>query len=802
MTDEKRALELREAEIDPQFQRPGYQRIDHMEVCDGGVEGGENRFDWARWAGAILRRKWMIIAVVAIGVGGTVFLAFRMRDTYQAFTVIYVDKEDTSVVKASASDLIIQNDESLKTKMYLLQSNPLIEDVIVNMKLDRSEDALNTGWRTLPETFREMWESAKSPFQWREKRSAGWPNMPDTLFAPATQPAPERQYSPAESWRLEPFVVSLKAKLSVETILDTQLLKISYKHPNPVLAAAVCNQLAQTLIARNIENKSEKFKDASNWLDRSTRELKARAERAEQALANYTRGHHDIAPQGKGSLILDRLLRLQGEVTRAETDRIIKESIYNDVRQGRVEHVPSAYSDANLADLQKKLGDLMTQAAQIEVNYGPDNPQTIEVQQQIAAIRRQIDFQRRSLEARLKFDYDRAIRDERAFKQALEDAKNEGAQENLDTVQYGILQQEVDTTKALYKSFLEKSSDANFELVQQRNNLRVVEPAMTPRMTIGPNRKLLAMAGFAISLVFGVCLAVMLEFFDRTVRSADDLSRRLQLPALAVIPIIGARAKASLFDRLKDRLKLPARFAPLNAPAIVFANRAPEASGAFPGKTQVITIGDRSPAAEAYRLLRTSIMLSENNEGFKAKTWLITSSKPAEGKSTTTINVSISMARAGRSVLVVDCDLRLPTVHEKLRVSQKPGLSTYLSGDAELEDVIQRSDIPGLSLIPSGAVPNNPCELIGSRKMKEMMVELARSYDYVMLDSPPLINLADSLILATIVDSVVLVVNGGKSDLEAASQARQELSSVGANVFGVVLNEGAVKRVPYYGYYA
>src|SRR5215475_7492398 len=641
MTDEKKALELRDAELDQQFQRPGYHRIDHMDGYDVGVEGEEKRFDWARWAGAILRRKWMIIAVVAIGVGGAVFMAFRMRDTYQAFTVIYVGKEDTSVVKASAGDMIIQNDESLKTKMYLLQSNPLIEDVIVNMKLDRSEDALNTGWRTLPETFRAMWESAKSLFKSREKRSADSSNISDSFLAPVTQPAPERQYSPAESWRLEPFVASLKGKLSVETILDTQLLKISYKHPNPVIAAAVCNQLAQTLIARNIENKSEKFKEASNWLDRSTRELKARAERAEQALANYTRGHHDIAPQGKGSLTLDRLLRLQGEVTRAETDRIIKESIYNDVRQGRVEHVPPAYSDPNLADLQKKLGELMTHAAQIEVNYGPENPQTIEVQQQISAIRKQIDSQRKSMEARLKFDYDRAVRDERAFKQALEDAKNEGAKENLDTAQYGILQQEVDTTKAIYKSFLEKSSEANFELAQQRNNLSVVEMAMTPRTTIGPNRKLLAMAGFAIGLVFAVGLAVMLEFFDRTVRSAEDLSRRLQLPALAVIPIIGAKARASLFDRLKARLKLPARFAPFNAPAIVFANRAPEAPGPLPGKTQVITIGDRSPAAEAYRLLRTSIMLSENNEGFKAKTWLITSSKPAEGKSTTTINVSI-----------------------------------------------------------------------------------------------------------------------------------------------------------------
>jgi capsular exopolysaccharide synthesis family protein len=215
----------------------------------------------------------------------------------------------------------------------------------------------------------------------------------------------------------------------------------------------------------------------------------------------------------------------------------------------------------------------------------------------------------------------------------------------------------------------------------------------------------------------------------------------------------------------------------------------------------LITIDDRSPTAEAYRLLRTSIMLSENGAGFKAKTWLITSGQPAEGKTTTAINVAISIAQLGRSVLIVDCDLRTPTVHEKLHVDQKPGLSTYLSGDVELAGVIRKSDVPGLSLIPSGAVPHNPCDLIGSQKMKEMVGTLTESYDYVIFDAPPLVNLADPLILSTIVDSVILIV-GGKSNWEAVSHARQELSSVGANVFGVVLNDVSVNHVPYYGYYS
>jgi capsular exopolysaccharide synthesis family protein len=820
MTDEKTSLEHRRALIDAQPQRVGYYQPNYADDYSvNGVEEEGIQIDWAKWARAVLRRKRLIAAIAAVGTAISLFVALRTRDAYQAYAVLSVGKEDTAVIKLREGDLVIQNDESLKTKMYLLQSSPLVEEVIVNMKLDRSANILNPGGRTFKETFSSLFEGVKTALQRPGDRSEPAPNIPDSLSTPTAHPVSEPRYSPAESWRLAPFVETFRKNLSVEPASDallksyspdpasdTRLLRIAYTNSDPALAAAICNQLAQTLINRNIENKSGKFKDASNWLDRSTRELKAKAERAEEALAQYTRAHTNIAPMGKGSLSADRLLRLQAEVTRAETDRIVKESLYEDVRQGRVEHVPTAYTDASLAELQKKLGDLMTQAAQLDVNYGPDNPQTIEVQQQTAAIRKQIESHRKSLEVKLKLDFDRAVREERALRLTLEAAKTEGAQENLDTFQYGILQQEVDTTKALYKNFLEKSSDANFELAQQQNNLRVVEPARIPRVITGPNRPLWTIMGFTLSLTFGVGIALLLEFFDRTIKTADDLRRRLQLPTLAMIPTISEKAAASLPGKLKDKLKLPVAAALLKAAVNRRAGMNGGAHGALkvieamPGSPRLISISDSSAAAEAYRLLRTAIMLSENGQGGNAKTWLITSGQPAEGKTTTVINVAISIAQLGRSVLIVDCDLRTPTVHEKLHVDQGPGLSTYLSGDVELDDVIRKSDIPGLSLISSGAIPHNPCDLIGSLKMKEMMRALAKSYDYIIFDSPPLVNLADPLILSVIVDSVILIVNGSKSTWDTVTRARQELSSVGANVAGVVLNDVAVNHIPYYGY--
>jgi polysaccharide biosynthesis transport protein len=820
MTDEKTALEHRQALSDAQPQRPGYYRTDYAEGhYNGAEEEGVQHVDWERWVRAIFKRKWLIAAIVAIGVAFSLLAAFRTRDAYQAFAVLSVGKEDTAVIKARQGDLIVQNDEPLTTKMYLLQSAPLVEEVIVNMKLDRSEEILNPREKSFKETLSAISERAKNVFYRERNLPEPAPNMPGSLSAPASKGAPELEGSPSESWRLEPFVEIFRKNLLVEPVLDarlknysgesvsdTRLLKVAYTHHDPAIAAAICNQLAQSLISHNTDNKSEKFKGASSWLERSTRELKARAERAEQALANYTSAHNNIAPQGKGSLSADRLLRLQAEVTRSETDRIIKESLYEDVKNGRVEYVPTVYSDVNLGELQKKLGDLTVQAAQLDVNYGPDNPQTIEVQQQMAVIRKQIESHRKSMEVKLKLDFDRAVRDEQSFKRGLEEAKNETAKENVDTFQYGILQQEVDTTKALYNNFLEKGSEAKFELAQQQNNMHVVEPARAPRRPTGPNRTLWTMIGLVFSLTLGVGLALMLELLDRSIKSADGLSHRLQLPALAVIPTFSRKEARLLRGKFKRRLKFPAfasanRDAAVNGGADGSLGNALSPENTSPSELKLLRPAGYSPAHEAYRLLRTSIMSSESGAGIKAKTWLITSSQPSEGKTTTAINVATSIAHLGRSVLIVDCDMRRPTAHKRLRVDQEPGLSTYLSGEIELESVIRKLDIPGLSFIPSGAPPYNPCDMISSQKMKEMVEALTNLCDYIVFDSPPLI-LADPLILSTIVDGVILVVNGGKSNWETMSLARQELSNVGANVFGVVLNDVAAKHIPYYGHYS
>ncbi len=800
MSDERTALEKHQIATETMHSQLGYSRsTDYVDgySCDNSAEDEDSQFDLSRILRAIFKRKLLIAAIVIFGTALVTFEMYRTKDSYRSYTIISVGKEDTSLIRSGVGrgELIIQSDEPMRTKIFLLQSALLIEDVIVDLKLSQNPQLLEPGKKTLQETYNSI-----SDRIFLKTDPNAPPDMSDTANITEIERAPRHERDDIESWRLEPYVDLFRRRYSVETVPETRMIKVSFTHSDPVLAATVCNRLAQIFIERNFEGKSQRFREASDWLEKMTRELKTKIEKAEQSLANYIREHKNIVPQGKVSLVADKLTRLQAEVTRSETERIVKESLYEESKQGRVAQIPEAFGDPRIAALQKKHGELLALAAQLDVNYGPDNPQTIEVQQQIAAMEKQIDSFRQTMEEKLKNDYERAVRDEKAFREALDQARNESAQENQEMIQYGILQQEVDTSKSVYKSFLEKSNQANFELAQQENNLHVIQPARVPRILVAPLRKRWILAGFAFSLVLGIGLAIVLEKLDHTIQSSEDINRHVQLPALASIPTITNAAHRSLWQRITGKQKSLSKNgsaagteAPLEFDLSIDAAREPALA-------QTVALDCRSPAAEAYRMLIASLMLSV--ESSAAKTLLITSSQPGEGKTTTTINAAISMAQLGASVLVIDCDLRTPRVHERLSVSQNPGLTGYLSGKAKLTDVIQQSDIPGMSLLPSGPIPSNPVGMVNSRKMKEMLHRLAPQYDHILIDSPPLINLADPLILSTLVDGVILVAHVGKSDRDAVRRTRQDLSYVGANILGVVLNNIAHEDIEYHDRYS
>jgi capsular exopolysaccharide synthesis family protein len=610
----------------------------------------------------------------------------------------------------------------------------------------------------------------------------------DPKVITASTPDDESLRTKEEKQKIELCIAMLDAGLSVDPVKETRALRISFTHTDPEMAADLANSVAQDFLNRNFENKTEKFTNAARWLEESTNRLKAQVQRSEEALARYTREHGIFATDKEGTLTSAKLQSLHDQVLRTSTDRMLKQSLYDEVKQGRVEKLPEAYGDLlfksspKIADLQKQLSDLETQAAELRVKYGPENPRLIEANEKIGAIRGQINDSRKSLEEKLKNEYERAVRDEGMLRAALNQAKGEAVQQNQDAIQFNILKQDVDTNKTLYQDFLQKANQANAQRAEQQNNLRVIEPAQVPSLPVGPRRFFTIMLGLLLSTGAGVGLAFFLDYLDNTIKTVADVGRYAQLPALSVIPA----AAMSRPRRLSARSK---RFISKGA-----------SNGSASAATQLASLDNRSSVAEAYRVLRTSVLLSA--AGHAPKTILITSGQAGEGKTTTVVNTAISLSQMGASVLIVDCDLRRPTTHKVLGAEHNRGLSTYLSSESvTLDDVIQKLPIANLSLLPCGPIPPNPAELIISDRMKDMLRELADRYDHILVDSPPLINVTDPVILSTMVDGVILVVHGGKSTRDIVRRARQELTNVGAKIFGVVLNNVDLKREGYDYYY-
>src|SRR5215471_9291417 len=717
----------------------------------------------------VRKRKWMVVSLTVIVTTVVAIEMIRARSIYQASTLVEIEKVTPTATKNG--ELVVRDSDldSLKTKMLMVKSQPVLKDVVVSLRLTQDPRFIEKdSSRPLIPTLKRMFRLASS------------------------EPTEASQEDPAngdidgpDQGTIESYALILEKWLTVDLVCETRAVKICYPNTDTGEAAAIANHVAKSFMDLSFKNQTAQFTDTSDWLDRSTRELKAKVEQAEQALADYTREHHIFSTDGKETLTTEKLSRLHDQLTRAQTDRLLKQSLYEELTAGRVAQLPETYLDTRQGTLRGKLADLQGQAAELAVKYGPKNPKLIEVNQQITIIQQQIDEGMQALEEKLKGEYNRSVADEKSLSSALDEAKFAAERENQDAIQFSILKQEVETAKSLYTDFLQKTNQANLQVAEQHPGMHVIQPALVPKTPVGPRRTANTLIAFVLSLGAGIGLVFFLEYLDNTIKSVEDVSRYIQLPALGVIPAIATSAPRRLLSKSK-------------AAGSITGGR----TNTIPGTaiaSRLQNVEGHSSAAEAYRALRTSVLLSA--AGSPPKTLLVTSGQPGEGKTTTVVNTAMSLAQLGAEVLIIDADLRKPSVHKVFGLDPSQGLSTYLSRNANLDSLIQKPALPHLSVMTSGPIPPNPAELISSDKMKNMLRLLQERYDHILIDSPPLINVTDPVILSTEVDGVVLVVSWGKSTRDIARRVRSELTSVGAKIFGVVLNNVNFRHEGYDDYY-
>ncbi|MEO6726873.1 MAG: polysaccharide biosynthesis tyrosine autokinase [Blastocatellia bacterium] len=722
----------------------------------------------------VKRRKWLVILIVSVT---TILMAVetaRQKNIYQATATIEVGNNTQMILKTG--DLTIENDNSqIESALFMLSSYPLLEDVVANLGLDKNPAFLDI---TKQRSFLDVIKSRLD----KNGKDGGPKAEENQQEVDPLSTINFQERSPEESKRLSPYVNILRGGLNVKPVRTSKLVKISYNHTNPEIAAMVTNGIAKTFRERSFSNKTEKYTNTSTWLNRSTRELESQMQKAEQELANYTRANGIFSTEGKEDLTTTKLAHLYDQTMRAETDRLIKQSLYEEVRQGRVAQLPEAFSNTATADLQKKLSDMTIAAAQLNAKYGPENPRVAEVKDQVVALQAEIAKTRTQLADKLQADYERAQRDELSLKAALGRAKGEAVQQNQTAIQFNILKQKVDTSKLLYTDFLQKTRQADIDRAQQFRDVAIAEPARTPDWPIGPQRLRSVLLSFLLSLAAGVGLCFLLDHLDNTIKTVDDVARYIHLPALGVIPSLNsASARRSGYGQRKGAL---------NGKHVASTMQA----------TTALAKGDgNSPIAEAYRMLRTSILLAA--AGQPPKTILMTSSQPGEGKTTTSVNTGICLSQMGAKVLIIDADMRRPRVHKMFGLNHRCGLSNYLSSDLLLKNVVQPTRIPNLWVLPSGIVPPNSADLLSSEKMYLMLQKLSGYFDHILIDSPPITSVTDPILLSRMVDGVIMVIHGGKSSREMVAHARQELQYVGAKILGVVLNNVNLSRDGYDYYY-
>lgn len=766
---------------------------------------------------AVRRGKWLILGLTIFSFLAFGFYAYRMRPTFTASTIVEIGPDSSASASPHSDSADPENSVNINTKILMFSGRPLLENVVTKLDLNYNKEFLDISpSRPLSEMATIVLRRiSPSSVPVPTARSDKQENPGPTVTTPADVTT-QVQGHYIEDPKLDRFVSILEKNMKIDHIQNTEALKISFTHPNAVIASNVANGLAEVFIDRSYQNKIYKYADTSGWLRQTTQDLKNKVQNAEQALADYGREHNIYSGEGAASLATTKLLRLHDEELRTQMDLQVKQSLYQEVLAGHVTELPQAFSDPGAADLQRQIGELSVKEAQLNVSYGPDNPNLQEVKEQLVKLREELGASRTSLAAKIKSDYERAESDHKAIAVALDQAKSEAAQQDQASIQYNILKQDVDTARSLYNEFLQKTSQTKLEEAQQRNNIEIIRPAPIPKSPDGPDRDVLLIMGPLVGMVAGIGLAFVREQLDKTVRTSADVTRFTQLPMLGAIPAIATSDRKRRISANHQENRELVRITDEET-----SKGTPEKSlGGFPiyssGSASLSSATRKPPtydsrmlssylaAAESYRALRTSLLLS--SAGSPPKILVFASGQAGEGKTTTTINTGISLALQGATVLIIDADLRKPSIGKSGAVKCAPGLSNALSETTEMEPLIRDLGIKGLSILPCGPNPPNPSELLGSEKMRSVLADLSVRYDHILIDTAPILYVTDAVVLSTMSDGVVLVVHSGKSGRDEVSRSIDMLNGVGAKILGVVLNNVDMRHSPYedmgpYGYY-
>lgn len=567
-------------------------------------------------------------------------------------------------------------------------------------------------------------------------------------------------------------VSALKRDISVGDIPKTDIVSISCTTSKAQLSADIVNQLVQDYITHSFQSRADATNRVQDFFSRTLDGLKKEVESSQEQMLDLQKQLGVLGFDPKDNQItttLDELNRAAGEAEIARIGAETRYQVLSSMDPSILDQAGSAYAPSNVSALRSQLNAARVNLAQLNVIYGPNNPKEKAIKDQIAELDKQVAAEEERILSETKQLYLAAKAQETQTNAALDAEKSTAYKLRDELLEYTLREREFESNRALYDGLKQRLRTAGVEAGLESTEIEPIDTAYAPLSpTLQPRTNIFVLDTF-VMLIVGLILAFVLESLDTGLRSVAEIESVSGLPSLALIP----RARRSVSDETSLSTAMR-NLGTLSSP--------------------------KSQFSEAFRALRTSLLLSV--AGGEPKVILLTSATPSEGKTTVSINLACILAQRNVRVLIIDADLRRPTVHHRFGLNGKVGLTSVLTGSVSLEDAIQTvPEIPQLDVLVSGPVPPFPTEMLGSETMRLLLERCKGMYTHIVMDSPPLLSVTDSVVLARDADAVVMIVRHGKSSKHAMRRARDLLIRSGAPVTGIVLNAVDLNSPEYYAYY-
>jgi capsular exopolysaccharide synthesis family protein len=723
---------------DERSRRPQGRAINPLESFATGEHGWSDLsrdqpvVDLASYWGLAIKHRFLIVGCFlgALVIGAT--LTLLMTPIYTAQATLQIDREAARVIDSedvTPRENLIQGEEFFQTQYGLLRSRSLAERVIESLGLASSDEAL-------------------------EAMGVEAPKGGGTAAAQA-------------AGRRAAALKALQDNLSVSPVRGSRLVAVGYDNPNPVVAARIANGFAENFIQSNLDRKFESSSYAREFLEERIAQTKERLESAERQLVAYAANQQiiNVGEPSEGtassgateSLTSNNLVALNGALARTRAERVAAEERWRSASTSDLMTLPEVLQNPTIQRLTEQRAVLDAEYQQKLSLYQPDYPEMVRLKARIDEADSQIRSIAANIRSSIRSQYEISANQERSLQAQVTGLTGDVLDLRDRSIQYNILQRELDTTRTLYEGLLQRYKEVGVTGGVTANNIAIVDLASPPREPSKPSMMLNMALAALLGLGLGFLAALLLEALDETVATPDDVEKKLAVPVLGVIPLLDKGQTTS--DALADI---------------------------------------RSGFAEAYYSLRTALQFSTPDGA--PSSLLVSSARPAEGKSTTAYAVALNLARVGKRVLLVDGDLRNPSMHRIIGVENERGMSNLLSGSADLASVVQRTREENLFFIPCGPLPPNPAELWGGDRLHQFLAEARNNFDHVFFDGPPVLGFADSPLLAAAVQGVLFVLESRGTRRGQARGALRRLQVGRAHLLGTVLTKFNAKSTSYGGY--